>query len=256
MPWIALTRAVSPSIVDCEITHIDRTPIDAARAARQHLEYEQALRTLGCDVRHIAPAPELPDAVFVEDTAVVLDEVAIITRPGAESRRGETAGVVASLESLRPLVFIDAPGTVDGGDVLVVAHRIFVGCTDRTNDAGIAQLAALTAPHGYDVIPVQVRGCLHLKTAVTALDDHTVLINPQWVDAEALAPLAAVAVHADEPMGANVVRLDEVLLCADSYPRTLEQLRARGYRVVTVAADELAKAEGAVTCCSLLLRSS
>jgi dimethylargininase len=254
MPFLALTRAVSPSIADCEITHIDRTPINVARASLQHLEYERTLAALGCDIRHVAPAPQHPDAVFIEDTAVVLDEVAVITRPGADSRRGETAGVVAALQPLRPLVFIDAPGTVDGGDVLVVAHRIYVGRTDRTNDEGIRQFATLTAPFGYEVIPVNVRGCLHLKTAVTALDDHTALINPQWVDAEALAPLDVVPVHADEPMGANVVRLDDVLLYADSYPRTLELLRARGYRVVTVAADELAKAEGAVTCCSLIVR--
>lgn len=254
MPWIALTRAVSPTIADCEISHIDRTPIDVARAIRQHAQYERTLADLGCEVRHVSAAPDHPDAVFIEDTAVVLDELAIITRPSAESRRGETAAVVSALQALRPLAHIEAPGTVDGGDVLVVGRRIFVGRTERTNDQGIAQLRDLTAPLGYLVVPVEVHGCLHLKTAVTALDDYTVLYNPAWVNAELFAPLQAVAVPNDEPMAANVVRLDNVLVYAESYPRTLALLRARGYRVVTVPADELAKAEGAVTCCSLLLR--
>lgn len=255
MPWIALTRAVSPTIADCEISHIDRTPIDVARAIRQHAQYERTLAELGCDVRQVSAAPDHPDAVFIEDTAVVLDELAIITRPGAESRRGETAAVVSALQALRPLAHIEAPGTVDGGDVLVVGRRIFVGRTERTNDQGIAQLRDLTASLGYLVVPVAVHGCLHLKTAVTALDDHTVLYNPAWVDAEVFAPLQVVAVPHDEPMAANVVRLDNVLVYAESYPRSLALLRARGYRVVTVPADELAKAEGAVTCCSLLLRT-
>lgn len=255
MPWIALTRAVSPTIADCEISHIDRTPIDVARAIRQHAQYEHTLAELGCEVRHVPPAPEHPDAVFIEDTAVVLDELAIITRPGAESRRGETAAVVTALQSLRPLAYIEAPGTVDGGDVLVVGRRIFVGRTERTNDEGIAQLRDLTASLGYSVVPVAVRGCLHLKTAVTVLDEHTVLHNPAWVDADAFVPLQAVAVPDDEPMAANVVRLDDTLVYAESYPRTLAMLRMRGYHVVTVPADELAKAEGAVTCCSMLLRA-
>ena len=255
MTWIALTRAVSPSLQACEITHIARTPIDVTRAIAQHAAYERALAALGCDVRRVEPAPAHPDAVFIEDTAVVLDEVAVITRPGAESRRGETAGVAAALAPFRPLAFIEAPGTVDGGDVLVVARRIFVGRTARTNDAGIAQLASLTAAWGYDVIPVPLQGCLHLKTAVTALDDGAVVYNPAWVDAAAFAPLHGVPVPPQEPMAANVIRIGEALLCADAHPRTIEMLRARGYRVVTVPADELAKAEGAVTCCSLLLRA-
>jgi dimethylargininase len=254
MSWMAFTRAVSPSLAACELTHVARTPIQVDRAVAQHARYEDALRRLGCAVQRVAPAPEHPDAVFIEDTAVVLDEMAVITRPGAESRRGETPAVALALEPHRALRAIAAPGTLDGGDVLVAGRRIFVGRTARSNDDGIAQLAALTAPFGYEVIPVEVRGCLHLKTAATALDDGAVLHNPMWVEPAAFAPLTAHAVHPDEPMGANVVRVGERLLYAEAYPRTLAAMRALGYDVVTVPADELAKAEGAVTCCSLIFR--
>lgn len=256
MAWLALTRAVSPTLADCELTHIDRTPIDVARAETQHAAYEEALRALGCEVRRVPAAPENPDAVFIEDTAVVLDELAIITRPGAESRRTEVEPVAAALAALRPLQRIEAPGTLDGGDVLVVGSSIFVGRTPRTNDDGIAQLRAAVAPFGYRVIPVDVTGCLHLKSAVTALDHDTVLCNPAWVDPSAFAPKAAALVADDEPSAANVVRVGERLLAASAYPRTNEMLKRRGYSVVTVPADELAKAEGAVTCCSLIVRAT
>lgn len=256
MAWLALTRAVSPTLADCELTHIDRTPIDVARAETQHAAYEEALRALGCEVRRVPAAPENPDAVFIEDTAVVLDELAIITRPGAESRRTEVEPVAAALAALRPLQRIEAPGTLDGGDVLVVGSSIFVGRTPRTNDDGIAQLRAAVAPFGYRVIPVEVTGCLHLKSAVTALDHDTVLCNPAWVDPVAFAPNAVALVADDEPSAANVVRVGERLLAASAYPRTNEMLKRRGYSVVTVPADELAKAEGAVTCCSLIVRAT
>ncbi len=254
MPWIALTRAVSPAIVQCELTHLAREPIDVPRAQAQHAAYERALASLGCTVQRVAPAPDLPDAVFIEDTAVVTDEVAVITRPGAESRRAETAAVAAALAALRPLVYLEAPATLDGGDVLQVGQRVFVGETPRTNAAGIAALRAALAPHGREVIGVPVTGCLHLKTAVTALDDETVLVNPQWVSPTAFAPLRAVAVDAAEPMAANVVRVDGRLLAAAAFPRTNAALVASGYDVTTVEASELAKAEGAVTCCSVLVR--
>lgn len=256
MAWLALTRAVSPTLADCELTHLDRTPIDVARAETQHAAYEEALRALGCEVRRVPAAPENPDAVFIEDTAVVLDELAIITRPGAESRRTEVEPVAAALAALRPLQRIEAPGTLDGGDVLVVGSSIFVGRTRRTNDDGIAQLRAAVAPFGYRVIPVTVTGCLHLKSAVTALDHDTVLCNPAWVDPVAFAPNAVALVADDEPSAANVVRVGERLLAASGYPRTNEMLKRRGYSVVTVPADELAKAEGAVTCCSLIVRAT
>ncbi len=139
---LALTRALSPRIVDCQLTHLERQPIDLARAAEEHTAYERQLSELGATVRRLPPAPELPDGVFVEDTAVVLDEVAVIARPGAESRRGETASVAADLAGYRPTIAIESPGTLDGGDVLVVDRQVFVGRSTRTNAAGIEQLRA------------------------------------------------------------------------------------------------------------------
>src|SRR6266513_1621025 len=165
---IAITRAVSDAIARCELTHLERTPIDLERARAQHAAYERALETAAhCDVVHAAPAPDLPDAVFVEDAAVVVDEVAIITRPGAPSRRAETSGVAEVLARYRELRHIDAPGTLDGGDVVVAGRRVFIGRSSRTNDEAIAQVRTILHPYGYDVRGVDVRGCLHLKSAAT-----------------------------------------------------------------------------------------
>lgn len=251
----ALTRAISPRIVECELTHLDRIPIDVAAARAQHTAYARALIALGCAVDEVEPAPDHPDSVFIEDTAVVFDELAVITRPGAASRRGETAAVEHALAPLRPIVRIEAPATLDGGDVLVVGKRVFVGRTGRTNEGGVVQLRAALAPYGYTVEAIEVTGCLHLKTAVTAVDDCTVLLNPAWIDAGALGGLDRIEVDPAEPMGANVVRVGDALLYGAAYPRTRARLEARGYRPLCVDASELAKAEGAVTCCSLVLRA-
>ncbi len=250
---LALTRAVSPRIVECELTHLARTPIDVARAEQQHAAYEALLRTIGVRVERVAPAPAHPDSVFIEDTAVVFDELAVLTRPGAASRRGELPAVRAALVAHRPLAEIRAPGTLDGGDVCVVGRRVFVGRTPRSNEAGIAQLAGLLAMHGYEVVPVAVTGCLHLKSAATALNDDTVLLNPEWVDPADFAPLRTVRIAPDEPAAANVLRIGTALVMSAEHVQTCTLLGARGYQVHPVPADELAKAEGAVTCCSLLL---
>jgi dimethylargininase len=255
MSRLALTRPVGPSIVDCELTHLARSPIDFERATEQHLAYERALAELGCEVRHVAPAPELPDAVFVEDAAVVLDELAVLTRPGAPSRRREVESVAAALAALRPLARIERPGTLDGGDVLRLGATLYVGRTARSNDSGIAQLAAAVASFGYEVRPVEVHGCLHLKTAVTELAPGLLLLRSEWVDAGPFAAFDRVEVHPEEPFGGNILRLGDRLLYAEAFPRTLERIRGRGLEVLTVDASELAKAEGGVTCCSLILES-
>ena len=180
---VALTRSVPPSIDRCELTHLEREPIDYARAVREHAAYEGALRTLGCRVERLPDLADDPDSVFVEDTAVVFDQVAVIARPGADSRRGEVESTARALAAHRPLARIDAPGTLDGGDVLVTPGRVFVGVSGRTNTDGVRQLAAILAPHGIEVIAVPVTGCLHLKSAVTLLRaPRTLLINAAWVD--------------------------------------------------------------------------
>jgi dimethylargininase len=249
---IALTRAVPHSLDRCELTHLSRSPIDVALAASQHAAYEDALRAAGCAVVRIPPEPDRPDSVFVEDTAVVLAEVAVITRPGAPSRRGETASTAAALRAYRRLVAIEEPGTLDGGDVLVAGKTVFVGVGARSNADGVRQLARHLAPFGYDVRGAEVAGCLHLKSAATLVSASSVLVNPSFVDPRVFAPLEAVAVAPEEPAAANALLVGGVVIYSPAYPRTLGILDRLGARVVPVDLGELAKAEGALTCCSLV----
>jgi dimethylargininase len=250
---ISLTRAVPTSIDRCELTHLARAPIDVRRATAQHAQYEDLLRALGCSVERIEAADDLPDSVFVEDAAVVLDEIAVITRPGAASRRGETAAVERTLSQYRSIRRLTGPATMDGGDVLRIGRRIYVGISSRTNEAGARQLAAAAAPFGYTVECVRVSGCLHLKSAITAVNEGTVLCNPEWVSPRAFTGCEAIAVDPAEPYAGNVLRIDSSLVAASAYPRTADALRERGYDVHLVDASELAKAEAGVTCCSLIV---
>ena len=204
---IAITRAVSPTFDRCELTHLAREPIDVARATEQHRAYERLLARLGAEIVTAPPAPDAPDAVFVEDTALVLDEIAIVTRPGAPSRRAETAGIAATLAAYRPVRRMEAPATLDGGDVLRLGRTLCIGRSGRTNDDGIAALASMAAPFGYTVVPVEFSGCLHLKSAVTALDDERLLLNPAWVSPASLPAREVVCVDEREPHAANALRL-------------------------------------------------
>lgn len=250
---VAITRAVSPSLAQCELTHLAREPMDVARAQAQHADYLSRLEALGCEVVRAAPAPDFPDAVFVEDTAIVLDEVAVMTRPGAASRRGELAGVAAVLARYRPLVSIEPEATLDGGDVLRLGRRLYVGRSGRTNAAGIAQLRQLVRPFDYQVIAVEFSGCLHLKTAVTALTDGLLLLNPDWVSIGAFDGCEGLPVDAGEPQAANALRIGGRVIYPAQYPRTRDRLAERGVVLECLAYDELAKAEGGVTCCCLLV---
>jgi dimethylargininase len=254
---IAVTRPVPESLARCELTHLSRVPIDVTVAASEHRQYEEALRMLGCTVCQVPAADDLPDSVFVEDVAVVLDEVAIITRPGAESRRRERDAVAAVLSEHRPLQSIGAPGTLDGGDVLRLGRTLYVGLSTRTNEDGAGQLGRHVRRLGYSVVCVQTTACLHLKSAVTAVDVDCVLCNPDWIDTRVFAPanVDVIAVDPEEPHAANVLRLGETIVCAASHERTAARLRARGYKVCAVDVSELAKAEAGVTCCSLILES-
>lgn len=250
--WIAVTRPVSPSLARCELTHLAREPIDVARAAEQHAAYEDLLRALGATIVRAPSAPDFPDAVFVEDTAIVLDEVAVITRPGAPSRQGETVSVAPLLAAYRKVRAIAPPGTLDGGDVLRFGRTLYVGRSKRTNDPAIEQLRNLVAPFDYRVVPVEFVGCLHLKSAVTAVADDLLLTNPDWVSPDTFPRCEMLHVDPDEPYGANALHIGGTVIYPSQYPRTCELLVRRGLRVLTTDTWELAKAEGAVTCCSLV----
>jgi dimethylargininase len=252
---IAITRAVSPSIVQCELTHLAREPIDVARATAQHEAGERALEALGCVVVRAPAAPEQPDAVFIEDTAIVLDELAVMTRPGAQSRRAETIAVAEVLAAYRPLHTLSKPATLDGGDVLRIDRTLYVGRSGRTNEAGIEQLRNIVAPFEYEVVAVRFSGCLHLKSAVTAIAEQTLLINPAWVSPEAFPGCDVVRIDEREPYAANALRVADAVLYPTEYPRTRDRIAARGMRVETTDCSELAKAEGAVTCCSLVFEA-
>ena len=251
----ALVRELSiDGLQGCELTHLERRPIDADRARREHVAYVEALRALGIDVTVLPPLPGHPDGVFVEDCAVVLDEVAVIARPGAASRRGETASVAAALAPHRECVAIEEPATLEGGDVLVCGDVAYVGWSSRTNHAGLKRLAHLILEHGYRVKAVEVQGCLHLKSAVTRLDDERLVANTGWLGMERVSGLEVVDVHPDEPGGANVLAVDGTLLCSAAHPRTNERLERLGYSIEVLALDELHKMESGVTCSSILFR--
>ena len=212
----------------------------------------EALRAAGCRVIELPEEPTLPDAVFVEDTAVVLDELAIITRPGASSRRAETQSVQVALKPFRSLFFIEPPATLDGGDVLRIGRRIYVGVSARTNRAGIDSLEAIASRFGYEVRPVEVHGCLHLKSAATWVGEDRLLVQRDWIEASSLADHELIDIDPSEPMAANGLFLESGLIYPLSFPRTAERLRKRGLELYEVDASELAKAEGGVTCCSLV----
>ena len=251
-PVIALTRPVPDSLAHCELTHLSRVPIDVDAARAQHQEYERALASLGCDVRHIPAAHHHPDSVFVEDAAIVLDEVAIIARPGAESRRGERAAVAEALSRYRQLHALSEPATVDGGDVLRLDRVLYVGVGARTNPEGARQLGELVKPYGYRVRSVQVAECLHLKSAVTELASGLVLLNPAWIASRTFEGHDAIEVDPGEPFAANVLRVGHAVLCASAYDRTMRRLQSAGLTILPIDAGELAKAEAGLTCCSLI----
>lgn len=253
---IAITRAVSPTLAECELTHRPRDPINVANAVAEHAYYEDTLRSLGVTVVRAPPEPTLPDAVFVEDAALALHEVGVLTRPGAPTRRRETESIATVLGAYKPLLRIEPPGTLDGGDVLRVGRTLYVGVSTRTNRDGIAQLETLLDEWDYEVIPVPVHGCLHLKSAVTQVGDRLLLLNDRLVEPESFGGLEWVTVAPAEPDGANALWLEGAgggpVIYAAHHPETAERLDRAGVRVAPVPSTELAKAEGGVTCCSVV----
>jgi len=255
----AITRAVGTAMNGCELAYLPRIEIDIPKAAEQHRQYEACLRELGVSVISLAAEPELPDAIFVEDPAVVVDEIAVMTRMGAASRRKESESLATALSQFRPIRWLregpGEPATLEGGDVLRAGRTLFVGLSPRTNRTGIGQLAAELEPLGYAIRPVEVHGCLHLKSACTSLGDRTMLANRAWFDAEALDGFFQILdVPADEPWGANVLTIGDTALVPACFPGTARMVERLGWKIRTLDISELMKAEAALTCSSIIFK--
>lgn len=251
----AITRAVSPAMVRCELSFIERKPIDLARAQRQHEAYELLLAKLGARVISLPAEPDLPDSMFVEDPAVVLDELGVILPLGTESRRGEAPSLAQELAKYRKLEYVRLPGTLEGGDILRVGRKLFVGLTKRTNAEGIRQFTEIAKPYSYEVIPVKVTGCLHLKSAVTHIADNVLLANRAWFDVAPFAGFDWIDVDPAEPHAANALALGGTVIFPASFPRTRGRIGSLDYRVTPLDISELQKAESGLTCSSLLFEA-
>jgi len=234
-------------------TYVDRDAVvDLERAREQHAQYRAMLADCGADVRVLDVNTNQPDAVFVEDTAVVLDEVAVMMSMGAPSRRAEPAGIEPELRKYREIQRVQLPATIDGGDVVRVGGMLLVGRSERTNAAGIARLTELGRRYGYDVAGVRMRDCLHLKSGCTALPDGRLLVNPAWVDTSDLDGFSVVHAPAEEAFAADVLSIGQRVLMAAAFPRTAELVTSLGFEVRALDLSEFAKIEGGVTCMSLV----
>ena len=248
----AITRDVSTRIGNCELAHLERAAIDLDRARQQHDAYCGALSELGWTIIRLPASPDLPDSVFVEDAAIVTDEVAILTIPGAVSRRPEIAPVAEVLEKFRKSSVVRPPATLDGGDVLILGRDVWVGVGARTNEQAVEVLRAMLQPYGFVVRAAQPRGCLHMKSAATRAGPDCLIVNPNWIEPGIFSGWRIIEVDPQEPFAANVLWLGKVTLVAEAYPRTHDRLEAHGLKCRTIDMSELAKAEGGLTCCSIL----
>ena len=255
-PPVAITREPSASLADCELSFVHRQPIDLARARAEHAGYRAALGAAGIEVVVLSALDLLPDAVFVEDTAVVVDEIAVLAAPGVSSRAAEAEAIVPTLAVYRPVHRLPTSGgTLEGGDVLRIGRTLYVGRSTRTNDVAIGDLRALLEPLGYRIRGVPVNGCLHLKTACTHLGNGTVLLNPAWVDAAVFESdgHGVVPVDPGEPWAGNTLLAGETLFVAAGNPATLRILHGLGNRPVEVGIGEFQKAEAGLTCLSIVI---
>ena len=251
----AITRDVNPGMGNCELTFMPRVGIDIGLASQQHQQYQSVLSSLGCDVITAPTVSGLADSVFIEDTALVLDELAVLCRPGAESRRAEVTGVRNILQRYRKLESIQSPGTLDGGDLLQVGNIIVAGLSTRSNKSGIDQLRAIVADYGFSVQTITMTKCLHLKSAVSEVAPGLLLINPDWISLSAFGNFELIDIDDAEPHAANALRVGTRVIYPSTFPRTTEKLVQRGIDVTPIDVSELQKAEGAVTCCSLIFSS-
>lgn len=248
------TRAVSPRLAECQLTHLERVPIDARKAARQHSAYETSLAEAGFKIVRLPELRDDPDGVFVEDTALVLGEHAVITRPGAASRIGEIDSTARGLSGEFQLHRVES-GFLDGGDVLRIGRTLYVGLSSRTDTAGINSLSELVSSLGYQVVKAELRDCLHLKTGATfaghdAAGTPVLVVDERSVDPEQFEGAEPLAV--EERSAANCIRANDRLILPLGNPRTADRLRKRGFHVVEVDVSELQKAEAGVTCMSLI----
>lgn len=252
---IAITRAVSPSLANCELSYISRQPMDLQIARAQHRAYELLLEKLGARVVTLPAEPDLPDSMFVEDPAIVLDELAVIFPLGTESRRPEAASLALALSKFRKLEYVSLPGTLEGGDVLRIGRKLFVGLSKRSNAQGIRQLAAILAPHQYEVVGVPVTGCLHLKSAITSLGQNTLLANRAWFAAASFSGYDWIDVDPTEPYAANALAFGETVIFPASFPLTRARIEAHGFHLTPLDVSELRKAESGLTCSSLIFQA-
>ena len=253
---VAITREVNTAIGNCELSFLPRVSIDIALALQQHEHYQSVLSSLGCEIVVVPTEPGLADSVFVEDTAIVLDEIAVLLRPGAATRQPEVVGVESVLQQYRTLTSIQPPGTLDGGDLLRIDNIIFAGLSTRSNQSGIEQLRDIVMDYGFSVKTVKTTKCLHLKSAVSAVAPDTLLINPDWISGAVFGDYELIDIDKQETHAANALLVGESVIYPSSFPRTIDRLVTRGIDVIPLDLSELQKAEGAVTCCSLILTTS
>ena len=251
----AITRDVNAGIGNCELTFLPRVRINADLAVQQHQQYQSVLSSLGCEIVTVPTGPGLVDSVFIEDTALVLDEIAVMCRPGAESRLAEVAGVGDVLQQYRRLASIQPPGTLDGGDLLCIGKIIYAGLSTRSNRSGIEQLRGIVTDYGFSVETVEMTKCLHLKSGVSEVAPGLLLINPDWISRSVFGDYELIDVDKEEQHAANALCVGRSVIYPSSFPRTMEMLLQRGINVTPVDVSELQKAEGAVTCCSLIFTS-
>jgi len=249
----AICRCISPRFNECEITHIERQQINLNKARIQHEEYVRTLAILGCTILELPEEENYPDSVFVEDTAIILPELAVLANPGAVSRSGETESIAKVLAQFRPIFELPPSARLDGGDVLVMGKQVYIGMSTRSNIESVTQLKNLLSPRDYQVTGIEMVGCLHLKSAVSRIDDDTLLINRQWVDGSQFNRFKLIDIATTEPHAANCLPIRGEIIYPSNYPKTRERLERLGFSIRAIELDEITKAEGGVTCCSLIL---
>jgi dimethylargininase len=249
---MALTRGVSSSIGNCQLTFLERECIDTAKAIQQHQAFIRCLEGMNVHVIPLREMDELPDAVFVEDTAIVVDEVAVVARMGARQRQPEVESMASALSEFFPLRFIEPPGTLEGGDVVRVGRTLYVGLSGRTNREGIAQLGCILAPFDYQVRPVEVRRCLHLSTGCSYLGRNIILANPAWIDVTQFEGFEIINVPAPEPWAANTISKGNQVLCASAFTQTHALLEELNFSLLKTDISELTKTEAGLSCMCLI----